>query len=79
MCLSIASSTSLIDTDSVNNRKYGVKLENEKAYVTVNWKDVKITSKLDTNSLSQVTIYFNFLNYCILAGCVYVICLIAFL
>lgn len=31
-------------TDSVNNRKYGVKLENEKAYVTVNWKDITITS-----------------------------------
>lgn len=31
-------------TDSVNNRKYGVKLENEKAYVNVNWKDVTITS-----------------------------------
>ena len=31
-------------SDSVNNRKYGVKLENEKAYVTVNWKDVTITS-----------------------------------
>lgn len=37
---------------------------------------VKITSKLDTNTLSQVTFYFNFLNYSILAGCVYVICLI---
>lgn len=32
-------------TDSVNNRKYGVKLENEKAYVTVNWKDVVISSQ----------------------------------
>lgn len=31
-------------TDSPNNRKYGLKLENEKAYVTVNWKDVTITS-----------------------------------
>lgn len=31
-------------TDSINNRKYGVKLENEKAYVNVNWKDVTITS-----------------------------------
>lgn len=31
-------------TDSHDNRKYGVKLENEKAYVTVNWKDVTITS-----------------------------------
>lgn len=32
-------------TDSVNDRKYGVKLENEKAYVTVNWKDVVISSQ----------------------------------
>lgn len=38
--------------------------------------DVELTSKLDTNTLSQVTMYFNFLNYCILAGCVYVICLL---
>lgn len=37
---------------------------------------VEITSKLDTDTLSQVTLYFNFLNYCILAGCVYVICLL---
>lgn len=37
---------------------------------------VEVTSKLDTNTLSQVTFYFNFLNYCILAGCVYVICLL---
>lgn len=37
---------------------------------------VEVTSKLDTNTLSQVTLYFNFLNYCILAGCVYVICLL---
>lgn len=32
-------------TDSVNNRKYGVKLENEKAYVNVPWKDVVISSQ----------------------------------
>lgn len=32
-------------TDSVNNRKYGVKLENEKAYVNVPWKDVIISSQ----------------------------------
>lgn len=38
--------------------------------------EVEVTSKLDTNTLSQVTMYFNFLNYCILAGCVYVICLL---
>lgn len=32
-------------TDSVDNRKYGVKLENEKAYVNVPWKDVVISSQ----------------------------------
>lgn len=31
--------------DSINNRKYGLKLENEKAYVNVPWKDVVISSK----------------------------------
>ncbi len=36
----------------------------------------EITSSLDTNSLSKATFYFNFLNYSILAGCVYVLCLI---
>lgn len=38
--------------------------------------DIEITSKLDTNNLSKATFYYNFLNYSILAGCVYVICLI---
>lgn len=37
---------------------------------------VEISSKLDTNSLSRITSYYNFANYSILAGCVYVICLI---
>lgn len=37
---------------------------------------IEITSKLDTNTLNQATFYFNFANYSILAGCVYVICLI---
>lgn len=37
---------------------------------------VEITSKLDTNKLSKVAFYYNFANYSILAGCVYVICLI---
>lgn len=32
-------------SDSVNNRKYGVKLENEKAFVNVPWKDVVISSQ----------------------------------
>ena len=37
---------------------------------------VKITSKLDTKKLDKATFYYNFTNYCILAGCIYVICLI---
>ncbi len=36
----------------------------------------EITSKVDTNTLSSVTFYYNFLSYSVLAGCVYVICLI---
>lgn len=41
-------------------------------------KEVKITitSKLDTNKLDKATFFYNFTNYCILAGCIYVICLI---
>lgn len=38
--------------------------------------DVEITSKLDTNTLSKATSYYNFANYSILAGTVFVICLI---
>lgn len=37
---------------------------------------VKITSKLDSNSIEKAAFYYNFLNYCILAGTIYVICLI---
>lgn len=41
-------------------------------------KEVKITitSKLDTNKLDKAAFFYNFTNYCILAGCIYVICLI---
>lgn len=38
--------------------------------------EVEITSKLDTSRLEKATSYYNFANYCILAGCIYVICLI---
>lgn len=38
--------------------------------------EVEITSRLDTGRLSRAVFYFNFANYSILAGCVYVICLI---
>lgn len=38
--------------------------------------DTELTSKVNTNTLSRVTFYYNFLSYSVLAGCVYVICLI---
>lgn len=38
--------------------------------------DVVINSKLDTASMEKATYYYNFANYSILAGSVYVICLI---
>lgn len=38
--------------------------------------EIQITSKLDTDNLSKASFFFNFANYSILAGCVYVICLI---
>ncbi len=37
---------------------------------------VEITSKLDTSALGKATMYYNFTNYCILAGSIYVICLV---
>lgn len=40
--------------------------------------EVQVTSKVDTDSLAQVTGYYNFANYSILAGCVFVICMILF-
>lgn len=37
---------------------------------------VEVTSKLDTEVLSKVAFYYNFASYSMLAGCVFVICLI---
>ena len=37
---------------------------------------ISITSKLDTTSLDKATSYYNFTNYCLLAGTVFVICLV---
>ena len=37
---------------------------------------VEIKSELDTESLNKMALYFNFTNYCILAGTIYVLCLI---
>lgn len=38
--------------------------------------EIEITSKLDTDNLSKASCYYNFLNYTIISGCVYVICLV---
>lgn len=40
--------------------------------------EVQVTSKLDTDHLTQIATYYNFANYSILAGCVFVICMILF-
>ena len=37
---------------------------------------IEMISKLDTDHLAKASFYYNFANYSILAGCVYVICLI---
>ena len=37
---------------------------------------VEMTSSLDNDSLSKVAFFYNFSNYSMLAGCIYVICLI---
>lgn len=41
-----------------------------------NETQIEVTSKLDTNSLSKASYYYNFASYSILAGAIYVICLI---
>jgi len=38
--------------------------------------DIKVTSKLDSDNLDRAVYYFNFLNYSLLAGCVYIICVV---
>ena len=38
--------------------------------------EVEVTSKLDTNNLSKASFYYNFMNYSMLAGSIYVVCLI---
>lgn len=38
--------------------------------------DVEMTSSLDSDGLTNAAYYFNFSNYAIMAGCIYVICLI---
>ena len=38
--------------------------------------DIQIISKLDTDNLSQATFFYNFVSYSLLAGCVYVVCMI---
>ncbi len=38
--------------------------------------EVVMTSKLDTDGLSRIAFYYNFLNYSILGGCIYAVCFI---
>lgn len=63
-------------------RTYGVYLDDEQALVqkvaeTLSQETtVEVTSKLDIDNLSKAATYYNFANYSLLAGCVYVICLV---
>lgn len=65
--------TATIYRNNMLNEEDLIKKVNESINISTK---VEVTSKLDTNTLSQIAFYFNFLNYSILAGCVYVICLI---
>lgn len=38
--------------------------------------EIELTTKLDTDNLSNAIFYYNFASYSLLAGCIYVICLI---
>jgi len=38
--------------------------------------DVVMTTSLDTGNLEKAATYYNFMNYCLLAGAIYIICLI---
>ncbi len=38
--------------------------------------EMEMTSQLDNSALEKASFYFNFTNYCTLAGCIYVICLL---
>ena len=61
---------------------YNAKLDNEEEIIsninkTLSIKtEIELTSNLDTNNLARATFYYNFMNYSLLAGLVYVICLI---
>lgn len=37
---------------------------------------IEIKSKLDANAINKATFFYNFMNYSLLAGCIYVICLV---
>ena len=50
-------------------------IEKTKETISKNVEVEKIT-KLDTDNLTKATFYYNFASYSLLAGCVYVICLI---
>lgn len=50
----------------------------EKINETLNENNLKVemTTKLDTDNISKAAFFYNFANYSILSGCIYVICLI---
>lgn len=68
---------SYFNTLSIYKDKYsGEELFNKVNSVLNKNINVVVDSKIDTNNLSRMTRFFNFLNYAILAGCVYSISMI---
>lgn len=66
--------------NTVNAFQVGIDSEGEIIFQTNNilskHAEIEMTSKLDTNKLAKMAFYYNFASYSILAGCVYVICMI---
>ncbi len=54
----------------------GKELANRVAETLSGQVSVEVASHLDTGGLSKAAFFYNFLNYSLLAGCIYVICLV---
>lgn len=59
-----------------NNIKEETQLIQKINEILAKQTEVESTSQLDTDHLSKATFYYNFANYSLLAGCVFVICLV---
>lgn len=68
--------TKQIDSKALTDEKLENQMIEKVNEAIAKQAQVEMTSKLDTNGLSKATFYYNFANYTLLAGAIYVICLI---